>query len=266
VSTSIEADLQAAVAAFVQVLQQLGWTEGRNVRINIWWARSDPAEASKYEEELIALASEVVMVSGQVAMESLLRATRTVPIVFVNVADPVGAGCVETLAHPGGNAIGFIQLDYTLAGKWLELLKQIAPNLTRAAVLPDPAIAAGIGQFAVVQSVAPSIGIELSAINLRDAGEIERAIAKFASSSNGGLIVTTSALWVLHHDLIIALAFRHNLPAVYYRRYYVNLGELVSMAMKRSNILPVRAPTSIASSKARSQPTSRSRHRPSTSW
>jgi putative tryptophan/tyrosine transport system substrate-binding protein len=227
-SAAIETDQPAAVAAFVQVLQQLGWTEGRNVRIDIRWARGDPAEARKYAEELIALAPDVIMTSGQVALETLLQATRTVPIVFNTVADPVGAGYVDTLARPGGNATGFIQFDYTLAGKWLELLKQIAPNVTRAAVLRDPAIAAGVGQFAVIQSVALSVGMQVSAINLHDAGEIERAITRFADSPNGGLIVTTSALSAVHHDLIIALAARHKLPAVYYRRYFVTLGGLIS--------------------------------------
>jgi putative tryptophan/tyrosine transport system substrate-binding protein len=227
-SAAIETDQPAAVAAFVQVLQQLGWSEGRNVRIDIRWARGDPAEARRYAEELIGLASDVIMPSGQVALEALLQATRTVPIVFNQIADPVGAGYVDTLARPGGNATGFIQFDYTLAGKWLELLKQIAPNVTRAAVLRDPAIAAGIGQFAVIQSVALSVGMQVSAINLHDAGEIERAITRFAGSPNGGLIVTTSALSAVHHDLIIALAARHKLPAVYYRRYFVTLGGLIS--------------------------------------
>jgi putative tryptophan/tyrosine transport system substrate-binding protein len=227
-SAAIETDQPAAVAAFVQVLQQLGWSEGRNVRIDIRWARGDPAEARRYAEELIGLASDVIMPSGQVALEALLQATRTVPIVFNQIADPVGAGYVDTLARPGGNATGFIQFDYTLAGKWLELLKQIAPNVTRAAVLRDPAIAAGVGQFAVIQSVALSVGMQVSAINLHDAGEIERAITRFAGSPNGGLIVTTSALSAVHHDLIIALAARHKLPAVYYRRYFVTLGGLIS--------------------------------------
>ena len=187
-SAAIETDQPAAVGAFVRALQQLGWTEGRNVRIDIRWARGDPAEARRYAEELIALASDVIMAGGQVALEALLQATRTVPIVFNIIADPVGAGYVDTLARPGGNATGFIQFEYTLAGKWLELLKQIAPNVTRAAVLRDPAFAAGVGQFAVIQSVAPSIGIQTSAINLHDAGEIERAITRFAGSPNGGLI------------------------------------------------------------------------------
>jgi ABC-type uncharacterized transport system substrate-binding protein len=161
-------------------------------------------------------------------MEPLLQATRTVPIVFVNVADPVGAGFVDSLSRPGGNTTGFMQVEYGLSGKWLELLKQIVPGVMRAAVLRDPAITSGIGQFAVIQSVAPSVGVEVSAINVRDAGEIERAVAAFARSSNGGLIVTASALSVSHRELIIALAARHKLPAVYYRRYFVTSGGLIS--------------------------------------
>jgi putative tryptophan/tyrosine transport system substrate-binding protein len=159
----------------------------------------------------------------------LLQATRTVPIVFVAVADPVGAGFVKSLARPGGNATGFIQFEYTLSGKWLELLKQIAPSVTRVAVLRDAAITSGIGQFAVIQSVAPSVvGVEVSAINVRDAGEIEGEIADFARTSNGGLILTASALANTHRDLIIALAARHKLPAIYHRRHFVASGGLIS--------------------------------------
>jgi putative tryptophan/tyrosine transport system substrate-binding protein len=159
----------------------------------------------------------------------LLQATRTVPIVFVNVADPVGAGFVDTLARPGGNATGFMQFEYSLSGKWLELLKQIAPGVTRAAVLRDPALTSGVGQFAVIQSVAPSFGVEVSAVNVRDADEIERAVAAFAARSpNGGLILSSSALAVRHRELVIALAARHKLPTVYYRRYYVTSGGLIS--------------------------------------
>ena len=152
-------------------------------------------------------------------MAPLLQATRTVPIVFVSVADPVGAGFVESLARPGGNATGFMQFEYSMSGKWLELLKEIAPGVTRAAVLRDPAIASGIGQFGAIQSVAPSLGVEVSPVNVRDAGEIERAVAAFARASNGGLIVTASALAIVHRDLIITLAARHKLPAVYSDRY-----------------------------------------------
>src|SRR5262249_34787498 len=167
-----------SVAAFVQTLERLGWAEGRNVRIDMRWARGDHAQARTYAEELIALGSDVIMATAQVALEALLQTTRDVPIVFNTIADPVGAGYVDTLARPGGNATGFIMFDYSLAGKWLQLLKQIAPNVTRAAVLRDPSCAAGVGQFVVIQSVAPSIGMEVSAINLRDPAEIERAIAR----------------------------------------------------------------------------------------
>jgi putative tryptophan/tyrosine transport system substrate-binding protein len=158
----------------------------------------------------------------------MLRSTSSVPIVFANVADPVGAGFVDSLARPGGNATGFIQFEYSLSGKWLELLKEIAPNVTRAAVLRDPAITSGIGQFAVIQAVAPSVGMEVTAIGLRDAGEIERAIPAFTGSSNGGLILTASALAVHHSELIIGLAARHKLPAIYYRRFFVTSGGLIS--------------------------------------
>jgi putative ABC transport system substrate-binding protein len=161
-------------------------------------------------------------------MPPLLQATSTLPIVFVNVADPVGAGLVNSLARPGGNATGFMQFEYSLSGKWLELLKQVAPELTRTAVIRDPTITPGIGQFAVIQAVAPSLGVDLIPVNVRDAGEIERAIAAFARAPNGGVIVTTSAMAVLHRDLIISLAARHKLPAVYYRALYSTAGGLIS--------------------------------------
>ena len=207
---------QARIAAFQQGLQQLGWTDGRNVRIDYRWGAGNADDIRKYAAELVALAPDVILATGGASVAPLLQATRTVPIVFVIVADPVGAGFVDSLARPGGNATGFMQFEYSLSGKWLELLKQIAPGVTRAAVLRDPAITAGIGQFAVIQSVAPSVGVEVSPINVRDAGEIERAVTAFARSSNGGLIVTASALAVVHRDLIITLAARHKLPAVYF--------------------------------------------------
>jgi putative ABC transport system substrate-binding protein len=226
--TADNPDAQANIGAFLQVLQQLGWTDGRNVRIDLRWGAGNADEIRKYAAELAALAPDVIFASGTASVGPMLQATRTVPIVFANVADPVGAGFVDSLARPGGNASGFIQFEYSLSGKWLELLKQIAPGVTRAAVLRDPAITSGIGQFAVIQSVAPSVGVEVSAINVRDAGEIERAVTAFARSSNGGLIVTASALAVLHRQPIIALAARHKLPAVYYRRYFVTSGGLIS--------------------------------------
>ena len=181
---------QARLAAFLQGLQQLGWTDGRNVRIDTRWAAGDADDIRKYAAELVALAPDVILAPGSATVAPLLQATRTVPIVFVHVTDPVGAGFVDSLARPGGNATGFTMFEYGISGKWLELLKQIAPGVTRAAVLRDPAIAAGIGQFAAIQAVAPSFGMELSPVDVRDAGEIERAITAFARAPNGGLIVT----------------------------------------------------------------------------
>jgi putative ABC transport system substrate-binding protein len=216
---------QARIAAFAQGLQQLGWTDSRNVRIDTRWTLGDADDARKYAAELVALAPDVMLASGGAAVGSLLQATRTVPIVFAIVPDPVGSGFVESLARPGGNATGFVQFEYSLSGKWLELLKQIAPGVTRAAVLWDPAITAGIGQFAVIQSVAPSLGVEVRPVNVRDAPEIERAVAAFARSPNGGLIVTASALALVHRDLIVTLAAR---PAVYYTRFFVAGGGLIS--------------------------------------
>jgi putative ABC transport system substrate-binding protein len=227
-NTAASKDQQANVATFVQVLQQLGWIEGRNLQIDIRWAGGDPDEIRTHAEGLVARGPDVILVTGNAGMPALLRATRTVPIIFNNVADPVGAGYVDTMARPGGNATGFIQFEYSLSGKWPGLLKEIAPNVTRVAVLRDAALAAGIGQFAVIQSVAPSVGMEVSAIDVQDAAEIERAVTRFASTPNGGLIVTSSALAVVHLDLIIALTARHKLPAVYYRRVFVSGGGLMS--------------------------------------
>jgi ABC-type uncharacterized transport system substrate-binding protein len=221
-------DPEAPIATFVEGMQQLGWTDGRNVRIDTRWSSGNADDIRKHALELVALAPDVILVTGTAGMAPMLQATRTVPIVFANVADPVGAGFVDSLSRPGGNATGFMQFEYNVSGKWLELLKQIAPGVTRAAVLRDPAITGGIGQFAVIQSVAPSVGVEVSPVNVRDAGEIERAIAAFAHSPNGGLILTASALSVLHRELIIALAMRHKLPAVYYRRGFVTAGGLIS--------------------------------------
>jgi len=227
-NTTADADQQANVATFRQALQQLGWADGRNVRIDVRWAGGQPSEIRRHANELVALAPDVILATGNASMPPLLQATHTVPIVFNNVADPVGAGYVDSMARPDGNATGFIQFDYTLSGKWLELLKQIAPHVTRVAILRDPALAAGIGQFAVIQSVAPSVGVEVSAISVQDAGEIERKISKFATSPNGGLILSSSAWAVVHQSLIIALAARHRLPAVYYRRVFAINGGLVS--------------------------------------
>jgi putative ABC transport system substrate-binding protein len=221
-------DAQASITAFQRGLEPLGWSVGRNVRIDYRWGLGDAGNIRKYAEELVALAPDVILASGNSTIVSLLQATRAVPIVFVNVADPVGSGFVDSLARPGGNATGFVQFEYNLSAKWLELLKEIAPGVTRAAVLRDPALVSGIGQFAVIQSAAPSVGMEVSPINVRDGDEIERTVTAFARASNGGLIVTTSALTVVHRDLIITLAARHKLPAIYYRRNYVTSGGLLS--------------------------------------
>ena len=228
-SAADDSESQARIAAFLQGLQQLGWADGRNVRIDTRWATTDADDIRRHAAELAALAPDVlVAATGTVTAAPLLQATRTVPIVFVQVIDPVGAGFVVSLARPGGNATGFTIYEYGMSGKWLELLKEIAPRMARAAVLRDPAIASGIGQFAAAQAVAPSLGVELSPVDVRDAGEIDRAVTAFARSPNGGLIVTASALATRHRDLIIALAARHRLPAVYSYRYMVVAGGLVS--------------------------------------
>ena len=227
-SAGIETDQQAGVAVFKEVLHQLGWIDGRNVRVEVRWAGADPAKARKDAEELVALQTDVILVTGVLGLQTLLQATRSVPIVFNSIADPVGGGFIDSLARPGGNATGFILFDYGLAAKWVELLKQIDPTITRVAVLRDPELTAGIGQFAVIQYVAPSVGIEVTAINLHDARQIEQDITRFASSPNGGLILTGSALSVVHRDLVIALAAKHKLPAVYHRRYFVTGGGLMS--------------------------------------
>jgi putative ABC transport system substrate-binding protein len=206
----------------------LGWTDGRNIRIDYRLGAGDADSMRKYAAELVALAPDVILASGTGAMAPLLQATRTVPIVFAQVTDPVGAGFVDSLAQPGGNATGFVLFEYAISGKWLELLKEIAPRVRRAGVIRDPAQTAGTGQFAVIQSVAPSVGMEVSTINVRDAAEIERAIAAFARTADGGLIVTASALSVVHRDLIVNLAAQHKLPAVYYRRLYATDGGLIS--------------------------------------
>jgi putative tryptophan/tyrosine transport system substrate-binding protein len=221
-------EAQARLAAFLQGLQQLGWTVGRNVRIDYRWGGGDAERIRGYAAELVALAPDIILASGGVTMAPLQQATRTVPIVFASVIDPVGAGYVASLARPGGNATGFTQFEYGISGKWLELLKEIAPGVTRAAVLRDPATAAGIGQLGAIQSVAPAFGVEVSPIDVREAGEIERAVAAFARGSNDGLIVVPAALAIVHRELIITLAARHRLPAVYPLRFFVTSGGLIS--------------------------------------
>jgi putative tryptophan/tyrosine transport system substrate-binding protein len=218
---------QNRVTAFAQALQQLGWSVGQNVRLLYRWGDGTSATMQKHAAELVALAPDVILADSSAALSPLLQATQTIPIVFAIVADPVGAGYVETLARPGGNATGFTPFEYGAAGKWLELLKEIAPRITRAAVLRDPAIAAGPGQFGAIQAVAPSLGVELRAVNVRDADEIERSIAGFAQGSNGGLVVTGSPAAAGRRDLIVALAARHQLPAVYNARLYGEIGGLV---------------------------------------
>ena len=219
---------QTRVGAFLQGLALLGWTIGRNVRIEVRWSGGKADEARRYATELAALAPDVILAHGVSSVRPLLQATRTVPIVFPIASDPVGAGLVESLARPGGNATGFMSFEYPLSGKWLELLKDIAPGVTRVAVLQDPTQGGGSSAFAVIQAAAPSLGVEVTPVNLRDAPEIERTLADFARTSNGGLIVTGSALSNVHHKLIITLAARHKLPAIYLERSFAADGGLIS--------------------------------------
>ena len=223
-----DAEGKARLTAFIQGLHQFGWTDGRNVRIDTRWHADDADRMRRFVAELVPLTLDAILVTGSPAVAALHHASRAVPIVFVAVVDPVGAGFVESLGRPGGSITGFSVFEYSVSGKWLELLKLIAPGVTRVAVLRDPDVGAGTGQFAVIQAVAPSAGIEVSPINLRDAGEIERAITAFARSANGGLIVTGSGLANVHRDLIITLAARHNLPAVYPYRFFASGGGLIS--------------------------------------
>ena len=219
---------QARLAAFLDRLQQLGWTDGHNVRIDTRWPGDDPDRYRRYAAELVVLGPDVILASSSASVAALQHATGSVPIVFANVIDSVGAGFVASLARPGGNVTGFTSFEYSLSGKWLELLKEIAPGVTRAAVLRDPALAAGIGQFAAIQSSSSSSRVELSAIDTRDAGEIERAIIAFAREPNGGLIVTGSSSARTHRELIISLATRHRLPNVFPFRHYPSNGGLAS--------------------------------------
>ncbi len=217
---------QARLAAFHQELQRLGWTVGTNVQIDYRWGAGDAGAFPRYSEELLALAPDVILASATPSVQALQKVTRTVPIVFALVTDPVGAGLVESLARPGGNTTGFTPMEYGFGAKWLELLKEIAPWVTRVAVLRDLTI--GLGQWGAIQAVAPSFGVELRAGGLRDAGEIERAVAAVGGSSNAGLIVTASTSGAVHRDLITMLAARHRLPAVYSFRYYITGGGLIS--------------------------------------
>jgi putative tryptophan/tyrosine transport system substrate-binding protein len=225
---------QARVAAFMQALQKLGWNEGDNVRIDIRWAGDDNERYHKYSEELVALNPDVILASASSAVTALQRITRSVPIVFANVIDPVGAGYVNSLARPGGNITGFTASEYSIGGKWLELLKQIAPRVTRIAVIRDPAYPSGIGQFAAIQSAASS-AVELSVIDPRDVSRMERTIDTFAREPNGGLIVTGSTSAAVHHELIISLALAHRLPTIYAFRYFVLSGGLASYGPNTNN-------------------------------
>ena len=217
-----------SIVAFGQGLEQLGWSEGRNVRMDIRWAAGNADRYRKYAAELVALAPDVVLGVGGTITAALQQVSQTVPIVFVLVTDPVGFGLVASMAKPSGNATGFTVFDYGFTAKWVELLKEIAPRVTRAAIMRDPAIATGIGQFAAMQSVAPSLGIELTALIVRDGSEIERAVTDFAHRPNGGLIVPALTQTSVHRDLIISLAARHRLPAVYPYSYLVSAGGLIS--------------------------------------
>jgi putative ABC transport system substrate-binding protein len=219
---------QARLGAFLQALALLGWTIGRNVRIDIYWATPDPANIRKRAAELVALAPDIILAGGSSIMEPLLQATRTMPIVFTLGNDPVGSGLVDSLARPGGNATGFMSFEFSIGGKWLELLKQIAPRVTRVAVLRDASQAFATSQFATMQAVAPLVGVEVFPINMRNAAEIEQSVESFARSPNGGLIPASSGAALRHRDLIVALAARHKLPAVYWDRFFVATGGLMS--------------------------------------
>ena len=226
--TATDAQAQARNTAFLQGLQQLGWTVGRNIQIDYRWSAGNVDDARKYASELVALAPEVIFVAGSATVAPLLQVTRSIPIVFALVPDPVGSGFVNSLSRPGGNATGFTTYEYSIGAKWLEVLKQITPGLRRVAVIRDPYIVAGIGQWSAIQSVAPSFGVELHPISVADVAEMERAIAAFAGVPNGGIIVTGSPGAVINRDLIIALAARHKLPAIYYERYFAAAGGLIS--------------------------------------
>ncbi len=215
-------------AAFVQALEQSGWTDGRNVQIVARWSGGNDVKLRQHAEELVALAPDVILAGGGTGAEAMLKATRAIPVVFAIVPDPVGAGLVQRLSRPGGNATGFMMFEYNLCGKWLELLREIAPAVKQAAVLRDPAFAHGIGQFAVLQAVAPSVGIEVSPVDLREPDQIERDIASFAKSPNGGLIAAASGIGATNINLIIGAAARYKLPAVYIQRAFVAAGGLIS--------------------------------------
>jgi putative tryptophan/tyrosine transport system substrate-binding protein len=226
--TADDAEGQGRLAAFLQGLQEAGWSVGRNVRVDLRWGSGDPELYRSYAAELVALAPDVILAAGAIVGLALQRASRTIPIVFANAADPVGMGLVASLARPGSNVTGFTIFEFSMGGKWLELLKQIAPRLTRVAVFRDPSLPTGTGQLGAIQTAAPSFGVELRPVDVRDADEIERDITAFAGDSNGGLIVTQNALAILHRKLIMTLAARHRLPAIYAYSRFVTEGGLIS--------------------------------------
>jgi putative tryptophan/tyrosine transport system substrate-binding protein len=225
----------ARVTAFAQGLQELGWRDGRDVRIDYRWAAADAASFHRHAQELLTLGPDVIIATATPSVVALQQVTRTVPIVFVGVTDPVGAGLVERLTHPGGNTTGFSIFEYSISGKWLELLKEIAPRVRRAAVIRDPLLTSGTAQFSVIQSVAHSLGAELTPVGARGADEIERGLSTFAREPNGGLIVTASPLAAVHRNLIVTLAARHQLPAVYPFPYYGTSGGLISYGPNQTN-------------------------------
>jgi len=235
-AAAADSEYQSWLGAFLKALQELGWIDGRNVRIDTRWATTNAAEIRKYAAELAALAPDVILAPGASTVGPLLQVTRTVPIVFPIIVDPVAGGFVDSLARPGGNATGFMLFEYSISGKWLELLKQIAPGVTRVAVLGNTDTSTGPAQFGVIQAVAPALRVEVSSFNKRDASEIERAITAFARSPNGGLIMTAGGPALIHRDLIITLAARHKLPAVYFDRAFVAAGGLLSYGPDRIDL------------------------------
>jgi putative ABC transport system substrate-binding protein len=267
VLTNLAADdpeSQARNAGLLQRLQELGWTVGRNIAVDYRWTLGDAERTRRYAGELVALGPDVILSVGAAATAAMQQATRTVPTVFVLLPDPVGAGVVESLARPGGNATGFTPYEFGMSAKWLELLKEIAPAVIRAGVIRD-ASASGVGQFAGIQTASPTLRMEVRPIGVSDAAEIERGITAFARFPHGGLIVTGSALSAVHHELIVSLAARHKLPAVYFNRFFVPMVGSSPTAPIWSTSTGARPAMSIASSKARSQLIFRCRRRPSTS-
>jgi putative tryptophan/tyrosine transport system substrate-binding protein len=266
-SAANDREAPARIASFLGGLQQLGWIEGRNIRIDIRWAAGDlDFNSKKYAAELVALAPDVLLATAGPTVAALQAETRTVPIVFAHAVDPVGAGFVASLARPNSNATGFILFEFSIGAKWLELLKEVAPNVMRVAVLRDPTSAAGIGQFAAIQAVASSFGVELSTINVRNPDEVETAIGTFARSANGGLIVPASPPAARHREQIIGLAARHKLPAIYFERFLVTDGGLMSYGPDLADQYRARPATSTAFSRAKRQPICPCKHPQGMSW